>query len=58
MLWDRQKVEGSAKLTICYFDVQSEKKKGENLATILARPTAMNLVALLVLMWVIRKDLK
>ena len=56
ILWDWQKVEGSAKLTGCYFDVQSEEKKEKNLATILARPTAMSSVALLGMVWVIRRD--
>ena len=56
VLWARRKVEGSAKLTGCYFDVQSEEKKGKNSATILATPTAMSLVVLLVKALVIQRD--
>ena len=56
ILWARRKVEGSAKLTGCYFDVQLEEKKEKNLATILATPTAMSLVVLLAMVWVIRRD--
>ena len=56
MLWAQRKVEGSALLTGRYFDVQSEEKKEKNLATILATPTAMSLVVLLAMVWVIRRD--